>query len=154
MYIILLEGDIQQSALSDSEDPSITDEEEPLLMDSNPDDSHETIFWRRIMTEKRLRQQEIHVIKREREMLEGERRQILEHKTNMEQQQKDLQTREQKLVEHEALIPSIRELQGYDITLEVLQQYITMVEEKSIIEHIAPRATAENLLTEIKGVNQ
>ncbi|HXP52548.1 MAG TPA: hypothetical protein VN922_21525, partial [Bacteroidia bacterium] len=126
MYIILLEGDIQQSALSDSEDPSITDEEEPLLMDSNPDDSHETIFWRRIMTEKRLRQQEIHVIKREREMLEGERRQILEHKTNMEQQQKDLQTREQKLVEHEALIPSIRELQGYDITLEVLQQYITM----------------------------
>jgi hypothetical protein len=41
-------------------------------------------------------------------MLEGERRQIMQLKTNMEQQQKDLQTREQKLVEHDHRLGSYR----------------------------------------------
>jgi hypothetical protein len=49
-------------------------------MDWDPNDSHETVLWRRIMFEKQLRQQELHVIKREREMLEEEWRQLAQLK--------------------------------------------------------------------------
>ena len=49
-------------------------------MDWNPDLSHETVLWRRILAEKQLRQQELQVIKRERQMLEVERRQLAQLK--------------------------------------------------------------------------
>ena len=113
-----------RSTLSDSTNTSIT--EEPLIMDWNPDDSLETIFWRRIMTEKQLRQQELHVIKREKEMLERERRQL------------------------EPMLGSIKGLKVYGITLEVLQKYITMVEDKAVAECIDPKTAAIGLLG---GVN-
>jgi len=79
------------------------------------------------MAEKRLRQQELHVIKREREMLEGERRQLA--------QQKDLQ----KLVEYEPMLESVKELKDYGITLEVL---------KHVNECTSPKAAAMKQLND------
>jgi hypothetical protein len=98
------------NTLSGAENQSgLEPEEEPLLIpDCNPDESHETILWKRIMAEKKQRQEEYQIIQRERQMLEGERRQIMQLKTNMEQQQKDLQTREQKLIEHDHRLGSYR----------------------------------------------
>ncbi|HXP50432.1 MAG TPA: hypothetical protein VN922_10775 [Bacteroidia bacterium] len=96
-------------------------------MDWNPDvSSHETVLWKRIIAEKQLRQQELHIIKRERQMLEGERRQL------------------------EPMLESINELKDYGITLEVLKQYLNMVEDKAVNECISYKAAAIGLLG---GVN-
>jgi hypothetical protein len=88
------------------------------------------------MAEKKLRQQELHVIKREREMLEGERRQLA--------QQKDLQ----KLVEYEPMLESVKGLKDYGITLEVLKQYLNMVEDKAVNECTSPKAAAMKQLND------
>jgi len=82
------ERDLERPSLPDSKN---TQTEEPSLMDCNPDLSHETVLWNRIMEEKRIRKQDFHIIKRERQMLEGERRQIMQLKMNMEQQQQTRQ---------------------------------------------------------------
>jgi hypothetical protein len=76
-------------------------EEEPLLIpDCNPDESHETILWKRIMAEKKQRQEEYQIIQRER----------------------------QKLVEYEPMLKSVKELKAYGITLEALKSYSIIVE--------------------------
>lgn len=64
-------------SLPDSEDPSI-------ILDWKPDESYETRSCNRIMSEKRIRQQEYQLIKRERQQFEGERRQITQLRTNID----------------------------------------------------------------------
>jgi len=94
-------------------------EEEPLLIpDCDPDESHETILWKRIMAEKDQHQREYRII---------QRRQL----SRLQDRERELEIRESKLVEYEQ---SVKELKAYGITSEVLRQYLNMVEEKVIAE--------------------
>ena len=77
------------------------------------------------MIERRRRQEELLLIEQQRQELNIERQQIAQIRSNIDRQKHDLQIRENKLIEYESLIPSVRELQGCGITLALILPYIT-----------------------------
>jgi len=131
--------------------PSLPDSENPPVdQDWDPDESYQTRFWNRIMSERRTQQEELLLIEQQRQELNIERQQIAQIRSNIDRQKHDLQIRENKLIEYESLIPSVRELQGCGITLALILPYIAAINEKAVAENIDLRASANNLVHDIK----
>ena len=88
-------------------------------MDWDSEQNWSTRFWARVVVEKKERQREFQIIKRERYQLEGERRQIVQMRSDIELQKRDLQVRRNKIREEdELLIPFAKSLTSCGATTE------------------------------------
>jgi hypothetical protein len=107
-------------------------DKENLPIDWNPDENWSTRLWKRIIEEKIAREQQ-------RQELEKQRQELEEEKQQIAQQKYDLDVRENRLVELEPLIPSVKQLQGYGISFELILPYMETLNEKAVAENIDSR---------------
>jgi hypothetical protein len=80
--------------------PSLPDSENPPVdQDWDPDESYQTRFWNRIMSERRTRQEELLLIEQQRQELNIERQQIAQIRSIIDQQKYDLEVRQNKMID-------------------------------------------------------
>jgi len=138
-----------QSTLPDSENPLVA-----VAIDWDSDQNWQTRFWARIMDERRQRQQELLLLGQKRQELEIERQQIAQIRSNIDQQKRELEVRQNKMIDYESLIPPARELRNCGITLELILPYLSAINEKAVAENIDLKTSANNLVNDIQEYRQ
>jgi len=134
-----------QSTLPDSENPPAS---VPIGWDS--DENWQRRFWARIMEEKKQRERDILLMKKQRQELEKERQHIAQTRQSIDQQKYDLEAREAKLQSIQLLIPSVKELQAMGVTFDLLIPYLMTVNEKAVTENIDLKTAAYNIVHDFR----
>jgi hypothetical protein len=75
-------------------------------------------------------------------------------KQSVDQQKYDLEVRENRLVEIEPLIPSVKQLQGYGISFELILPYMQTIEDKAVAENIDIKTAVYGLAEELREYRQ
>ena len=120
-----------QSVLPGSDDPSVA-------IDWDSEKNWERRFFKSIMDEKKIRQEE------ERK-LEEQRGHLIQERYNIEEQKKALEAREAKLFEVEELIPSAKQLKDIGIGFDQALVWIDCIKEVSDKERVDLRTAAWKL---------
>jgi hypothetical protein len=137
------ESNQPQSSIRNSENQS-------TLVEIDWDKHWESRFWARIMEEKEEKRNQLMLIEQEFQELEKEKQQLEQIRNNIEQQKRDLKVMENRLIEYEPLIPSVKELQDWGITFTIIFPYIMAIHQKAIEENIDLKTSASNLVHDIR----
>lgn len=92
-------------------------------------------------------------MEQQRQELQEEKQQIMEIRQSIEQQNYNLEIRENRLVELEPLIPSVKQLQGYGVTFDLILPYIETIHEKAE-KNIDLKTAAYNLVQDLREYRQ
>jgi len=108
------------------------------------DESHEAIFVKWVMNQKRIRQREEHKLEEERAILYQER-------CSIEEQKKALETREAKLSEVKDLIPSAAELKSMGVEFTQAIAWISVIREYASKKMVDERTATWRLAEDLKN---
>lgn len=86
--------------------------------------------------------------------LEEERQQIAQFRYNIERQKTELDAREDKLVEIQQLAPSVKELQTYGITFDLILPFLIAVNEKCVLQNMNQKDAAFEIAQVIRKYHQ
>ncbi len=106
------------------------------------------------MTAKKERQEELLLIKQKWQELNEERERIVQIRQSIHQRRHDLEIRENRMVELEPLIPSVKQLQNIGISFELILPYMESLNEKAVAENIDLRTAAYNLTQDLRDYRQ
>ncbi len=73
---------------------------------------------------------------------------------NIDERRHDLEIRENRLLELEPLIPSVKQLQNIGITFDLIIPYMETLNEKAVAENIDLKTSAYNLAHELRDYRQ
>jgi hypothetical protein len=157
-YVITQDAAVQEeemefkqprSSLPDTENSSIN-----LGIDWDDDKVWERRVMSYVMDDKRERRQEFQQIAQQREQLEKERHNLAQVMQSIDQKNNDLKAREAKIKDIEPLLPSVRELQSANITVDLILPYIVALNEKSVLEKRGLKETAYHIINELKNYRE
>jgi hypothetical protein len=134
--------------------PSLPKSENPAEIDWDSDEVWQRRFVRIIMDDKKERQHEFQLLEQQREELAIEKHNLDQVIQSIDQRENNLRTREAKLKEIEPLSPSVKELQDWGITFNIIFPYIMAIHQKAVEENIDLNTSASNLIHDIRENRQ
>jgi hypothetical protein len=114
------------------------------------------VFERRLMREifndKKERARHFQLMELEMQRLQEERQQLEQIKADIEKQNNDLKARQEKFKDVESLIPSLKEIQRWGVTFDVIFSYVLLCHYKSVELNVDLRTATHNVSQIIQGV--
>lgn len=103
----------------------------------------------RVMGEKEERRRELQTIEQQWQAIGEERQENAQMREWLAEQKSNLKNREAKVAEVESLAPSVRQLQQMNISFNMIQSYILLVNERAVLGNIDTRKAALSLSHEL-----
>ncbi|MGA9151629.1 MAG: carboxymuconolactone decarboxylase family protein [Candidatus Nitrosopolaris sp.] len=142
-----------------SKDEDLIEEPEPEQQTSpedrwDPDQSWETRFFKTILDERRRREEQILLMKQEKEWINQQRYNIEQSKRDLDNIRYDLEIREQRALEIEPFLPMARQLRGMSLGFDELLPWVSAIQEKSVLEKISVSMAAADIAKTIRSYRQ
>lgn len=118
-------------------------------IDLDSGEKWESNFWARVMGEKEERRRELRTIEQQWQAIGEERQENAQMREWLAEQKSNLKNREAKVAEVESLAPSVRQLQQTNISFNMIQSYILLVNERAVLGNIDTRKAALSLSHEL-----